>query len=86
MLISKLLAVAVLVFPATSLATPSATERMSFPAVPPAPVLFATLNTADVIADVVSAEVVISQPVDAAAFVISLINIPLTASLKVIVI
>ena len=32
--------VAVFVFPATSLATPSATENLAMPAVPPAPVAF----------------------------------------------
>ena len=86
MLISKFDAVAVFVFPATSFATPSATERISFPAFPPAPVLFVTVKTAEVIGAVVKAVCVISQPVDDAALVISLINIPLTASLNVIVI
>ena len=86
MLITKLLAVAVFVLPAVSLATPSKMERMSVPAVPPTPVKFATLKTTDVMAEVVKAVVVIDQPVDEAALVISEINKPLTLSLKVAVI
>ena len=86
MLITKLLAVAVFVFPATSLATPSAIDRISVPAVPPAPVVFPTSKVTEVIAEVVSEVVVIVQPVDAAAFVISEISKPLTLSLKVTVI
>ena len=86
MLITKLFAVAVLVLPATSLATPSAMDRIRVPAVPPAPVVFATSKTTDVMAEVVRAVVVIDQPVDEAALVISEINKPLTLSLKVAVI
>ncbi len=86
MLITKLLAVAVFVLPATSLATPSRIESMRVPAVPPAPVEFVTLKTTEVMAEVVRAVVVIDQPVDDAALVISEINKPLTLSLKVAVI
>ena len=72
--------------PATSLATPSATESFMVPAVPPAPVAFVTTNVAEVIAAVVKAVVVIAQPVDSIFFVISEIVKPLTDSLKVTVI
>jgi hypothetical protein len=78
--------VAVFVFPATSLATPSATENLAIPAVPPVPLAFSATKLIDVIAAFVKAVVVMAQPVDSAFFVISEINSPLTLSLKVTVI
>ena len=56
--------VAVFVFPATSLATPSATENLAMPAVPPAPVAFEATKLIVVIAAVVKDVVVMAQPVD----------------------
>ena len=78
--------VAVFVFPATSLATPSATENLAMPAVPPAPVAFEATKFIAEIAAVVKAVVVIAQPVDSTFFVISEISRPLTVSLNVTVI
>ena len=86
MLITKLLAVAVFVLPATSLATPSKMERIRVPAVPPAPVALSTLKVNWAIKALVNAVVVIAHPVDDAALVISEIRKPLTASLKVTII
>ena len=77
--------VKVFVFPATSLATPAATENLAIPAVPPAPVAFDATKFIDVIAAVVKAVVVIVQPDDSAFFVISEISSPLTLSLNVTV-
>ena len=73
-------------FPATSLATPSATENLAIPAVPPAPVAFDATKFIDEIAAFVKDVVVIVQPVDSAFLVISEISNPLTLSLKVTVI
>ena len=78
-------AVAVFVFPATSLATPAATENLTIPAVPPAPVAFDAAKFIDEIAALVNEVVVMAQPVDSAFFVISEISSPLTLSLKVTV-
>jgi hypothetical protein len=78
--------VPVFVFPATSLATPSATENLATPAVPPAPVALAATKLIDEIAEFVNAVVVIAQPADSTFFEISEINSPLTLSLKVTVI
>ena len=79
-------AVAVFVFPATSLATPAATENLAMPAIPPAPVVFEAVKFIAEIAAFVNEVVVIAQPVDSAFFVISAIVSPLTLSLKVTVI
>ena len=73
------------VFPATSLATPAATETLMVPAVPPAPVLFVSVKLIAVIAAVVNDVVVIDQPVDSLFFVISEIVNPETLSLNVAV-
>jgi hypothetical protein len=78
-------AVAVFVFPATSLATPAATENLAIPAVPPAPVAFDATKFIDEIAALVNEVVVMAQPVDSAFFVISEISSPLTLSLNVTV-
>ena len=86
MLITKSEAVAVFVFPATSLATPANTESRRIPAVPPAPVALTTVNTTEAKGEVVNAVWVIAQPVDSIFLVISEISIPLTVSLKVAVI
>jgi hypothetical protein len=77
--------VAVFVFPATSLATPAATENLTIPAIPPAPVAFDATKFIDDIAAVVNAVVVMAQPADSAFFVISEISSPLTLSLNVTV-
>ena len=79
-------AVAVFVFPATSLATPAATENLAMPAIPPAPVVFEAVKFIAEIAAFVNEVVVIAQPVDSAFFVISEISRPLTDSLNVTVI
>ena len=55
MLITKSLAVAVLVLPATSLATPSKTESRRIPGIPPAPVAFVTVKTLEEKGEVVNA-------------------------------
>jgi hypothetical protein len=75
----------VFVFPATSLATPAATENLTIPAIPPAPVAFDATKFIDDIAAVVNAVVVMAQPADSAFFVISEISSPLTLSLNVTV-
>ena len=77
--------VAVFVFPATSLATPAATENLTIPAIPPAPVAFDATKFIDDIAAVVNAVVVMAQPADSAFFVISEISSSLTLSLNVTV-
>ena len=77
--------VAELVFPATSVATPSAIENFAVPAVPPAPVEFSATKLMAVIAAVVNAVVVIAQPVDSGFFVTSEISSPVTDLLNVIV-
>ena len=76
---------ATFVFPAASVATPSAIENLPIPAVPPAPVAFAATKFIDVIAAVVKADVVIDQPVDSVFLLTSEMSKPVTDSLKVIV-
>lgn len=85
-LITKSEVVARFVFPAVSVATPSAIENLAVPATPPAPVAFAATKFIDVIAAVVKAVVVTAQPVDSAFLLTSEISKPVTDLLKVIVI
>ena len=86
MLITKLLAVAVFVLPATSLATPSRIESMSVPGMPPAPLVLVTSKTLEEKGAVVNAFCVMTQPVDSMFLVISEMSKPLMVSLKVTVI
>jgi hypothetical protein len=82
---TKSFAVAEFVFPAVSATTPSAILKRSLPAVFAVPDEFVAVNVYIDVEDVVRLDPIV-QPVDAASLVISLINNPLTASLKVAVI